>query len=141
VEWHQRCASVRYYSHHQGHNDHLSSSSLLGTEESYVGNRLEEEEQAQSDDDDTAHGLMHMRRVLVTPLRVLPYLATPEPSCRIMRQCVPILHSSVVTLGVFLTIQHADFSVKRTAALAKRDCMLLESFAFFLRKWSCRFKA
>jgi hypothetical protein len=39
---------------------------------------------------DAEEGLMYMKKVLVTPLRVLPYPPTLEPSCRILRQCGPV---------------------------------------------------
>jgi hypothetical protein len=96
VDWHQHCATIRYHNRYQGDIADISSRPLDDLGSSEVDSDIEEEEQ--SDEEGTGQWLMHLKKVLITPLRLLPYPATPEPSCRILRQCVPLMYSTSAAL-------------------------------------------
>lgn len=58
----------------------------------------EQEDEEMSEKELTKEGLVYLRKVLVTPLRVLPYPETIEESNRIIRQCVPFIPTPLPTL-------------------------------------------
>lgn len=102
LDFHKRCASIQYYS--QGSLNGAAAlrggpTAMADSSNSHVQLSDDEEEdysESESDDDGpTRRGLLYLKKVLITPLRVLPYPATPEESSRILRQCAP--HSMKAT--------------------------------------------
>jgi hypothetical protein len=92
--WYQQCATVRHFHPEEpAPGGMLASMPLMDLDaDSVEAASLEGEELSESDDDEeeaATHGLVYLRKVLITPLRVLPYPATPEESNRILRQCAP----------------------------------------------------
>lgn len=89
VHWHQQFAHVRYYSDRlPGHGGSIGSTPLYDVDSNAADSGSEDdEEDAESEaEDDAGQGLVYLRKVLITPLRVLPYAATPEESNRILQQ-------------------------------------------------------
>ena len=85
LDWHEQCASIQYFDS-PGHATHDVPLRSVPVEDMYSDEYIsssEDEEEAAGHE-----GLLYLRKVLITPLRVLPYPATPEESNRILRQYV-----------------------------------------------------
>jgi len=63
-----------------------AASTAAGSEDDTSSSDAEEDEAPGEEEE----GIMYPRRVIVSPLRALPYTATPEVSNRILRRRAPL---------------------------------------------------